>query len=187
MTHKNTFFKYSLLALSLGMMSSAAQASDGDVTITGSINAGTCDVLPADQHKVVELGSVGVDLFTEGGAGTRSTPVPFQITLTDCVSNADVNGSSVASVAVQFSTFFQENNGLAGLTPSSTATGVGVRLFDSAGNAINVDGTTNYNITALTSTAGDVIMDFSAAYESTTANPVPGTAEAVAQFTLTYL
>ncbi|WP_157619389.1 hypothetical protein [Psychromonas aquimarina] len=49
-TKYNSFLKYSLLAISLGISSSAVHAADDHVNFTGSINEGTCDVALQDQN-----------------------------------------------------------------------------------------------------------------------------------------
>ncbi|WP_028865146.1 fimbrial protein [Psychromonas aquimarina] len=71
-TKYNSFLKYSLLAISLGISSSAVHVADGHVNFTGSINEGTCDVAPQDQNVAVALGSIGVDAFNATSGYRRS-------------------------------------------------------------------------------------------------------------------
>ncbi|NRD74187.1 type 1 fimbrial protein [Shewanella sp. VB17] len=194
MTHTNTVLKFSLLALSLGMMSSAAQAAvDGQVQITGSINSGTCDVLPENQNVEVALGSVGVDTFA-AGLGTNSTLVPFDITLTDCVAGNNDEGTPIDKVAITFSGMEDSTvSGLGGLIAAGgpdTAQGVGVRLFDNDGSTkIGINDGISYNQQTMGGVADDIIMNFFAAYEATGAGNLvkAGNANSVAQFELTYL
>jgi major type 1 subunit fimbrin (pilin) len=72
------------------------------------------------------------------------------------------------------------------LTPTSTATGIGLQLKDGNGNPLQYN-TTQYTLSAYnTATGGSYTIPLTAAYYQTAATVTPGSANATLTFTLIY-
>jgi len=198
MIHINTLLKYSLLVLSVGMLSSPAQASlvrsvgmlsspaqaaeTGTVSFNGNIIATPCTVTTANPN--VPLGNVPASTL-HGAPKRRSALVEFTIGISNC------GRSNMTSVVVEFDGV----NNSGGLVPlssvSGVATGVGIRLLGKDDSVIDLGTTPADNYSTQVSLSKSAVTSgtftFKAAYESTGANVTPGTANGTVSFKLTYL
>ncbi|KVO87713.1 hypothetical protein WL21_04860 [Burkholderia ubonensis] len=82
----NTKKAFGLLVASFGLSAaSIAQASDGTITFTGSIQATTCQVESGSAEPTVSLPTVGAAALSD--AGKVSGRTPFQLRLTGCTAD----------------------------------------------------------------------------------------------------
>lgn len=133
--HGNCFHKILLvtvLFLSSGIVLPAL-AHDVTVNITGKVTNGTCSVSSDSIDKPVYLGSVPINLFSQGSAS--SPPVQFTINLENC-------GTISHGVQVTFSGTPDENApDYFKLSPDSSASGIGIVIMDDARKMISVGDT----------------------------------------------
>lgn len=158
----------------------AANASavepDGTVDFTGDIVNTPCIVSSDSTALKVNLNKVKASTFTT--VGTTSPDVDFKITLEQCDTSTS-NSAQVTFTGQSDST----NVSLLQVTPGAdAATGVGIELTDSTGKAFDLNGLSAEN--ALQN--GTSELNFRAHYKSTLAAVTPGTANAQAQFLVTY-
>ncbi|MFL1548048.1 fimbrial protein [Pseudomonas sp. D47] len=155
-------------------MVSVANAADGTLNITGSIEDTACVVDAGDQNKNIPMGAISKSAFTTAGApvGNKS----FTIAVTGCAADSDVkvrfSGSAVPG-----------SPALLQLTPgATTAQGVAVGLYEISGAPVplNTD-----SAPQKTDTSGAATLQYVAAYVSpSTASIVSGGADAVGTFTI---
>ncbi|AOY02229.1 fimbrial protein [Jeongeupia sp. USM3] len=70
------------IAAAFGISSSLVQASDGTITVSGSVNAGTCVIGGAGADQTVALPSIGTTALAAVADTAGATP--FSIALTGC-------------------------------------------------------------------------------------------------------
>lgn len=152
----------------------------GTIQFTGSIVNAPCVIDNNSASAVVNLGQYRVDSFS--GSGTTSSPVDFNIDLIDC----SVDTYSKAAVTFNGVTI-DGNNKVLALTArqaaDTTAGGVGIQILQDS-EALPVDGTTASTLKSFTEEG--VSLRFQAQYLALAENVTPGSANASADFTITY-
>lgn len=155
--------------------------SGGTVHFTGQFVNAACAVSTDTADQTINLGEYRTASIT--AAGQTTTNIPFNIKLVDC----DTSVATTATIAFtgtpdeDNSTLFAVN---AGGTNSTSATGVGIQLLDSAANDLPPDGNT-YSV-GTTLVSGDNTIPFTARYKSTSATVTAGQADADATFVIQY-
>jgi major type 1 subunit fimbrin (pilin) len=137
-----------------------ASGNPGTVRFIGEIVSGACGIDASSLDQTVSLGQVPSNQFT--AIGSRSTPVKFDIILTDCDTTTQKNArftfSGVQDPAVP-------------------------GLFASAGEMLD-NGTEQVAPVVLQN--GNNTVTFAAMYEATAATVTTGEADSVANFTVAY-
>lgn len=134
----------------------------------------------------VQLGEWDQSDFT--GPGYTTTAIPFSITLNDC--EADAGNANIATANIHFedastAPLPPSVPGVFGLSPDSTAQGIGIQLLKS-------DGTTpvelNTQVPLVPISAGGTVLNFTARFYQTGPNRdvEPGIAKGALNFTLSY-
>ena len=147
-----------LIATSGLLSMSAAQASDGTVTFTGSIVATSC-VITGGGNIAVTLPPV--DASALSAAGKTATPTQFNIAMTGCPATTTLHALFEIGANVDTTTGNLKNTG--------TATNVEISLLNSALGAINIATQANDGAgTGLTTTtAGAYTLSYYAQYIAT--------------------
>ncbi|AFQ48215.1 fimbrial protein [Burkholderia cepacia] len=164
-----------LTAVALAALSTSAfAAGTGTINFQGEIVAGACGIDSGSVNQTVQLGKVPTHTFTK--AGDKSTPVKFNIVLTDCDTKVAKNA---------YFTFTGTSNSAQPklLATIGSASNVGVRVQSASGEDID-NGVEQAAATQLQN--GNNVVTFGARYEATAADVTPGTADAVANFTVRY-
>ncbi len=165
-----------LRLLSLSVFAIAAPSVSAEsLEITGELMTSTCSVGSTGGTITVPMGKV--DLASVN-ASTRAGQKNFTIAL-------DCSGSGTSQdVGVRFGGTPDGSTGNLALTAASTATNVGVALYDAAGNQqkIGEDPTVWVTIAA----GGSGQLDYSAWYASPAQNARAGTANASGDFVVVY-
>ena len=159
------------------LAAASAQAHDGTVYVSGSIQDNTCIVAPSSQAQTVPLGDVAAKQFSTKGSG--STPVAFIIDLQQCGASAtgvDFTFSGAADTADK--TLLALDSG------SDTAQGIAIEL-QSADHARLPLNQASVRFT-IDPTRTDNAFIFYARYLATASSVTSGTAHATATFTLTW-
>lgn len=109
---------------------------------------------------------------------------PFQIPLTDCATGAaSKNIAKVLFNGTSGSSNLDAGNGILGLDSSSKSSGIGIQI-------LKQDGVTPFPLGTATEagkiTSGETLLNFNARYIKTNNNPQPGSANAKANFTVSY-
>lgn len=165
---------------------SVTSVTGGTLHFRGSLVDAACAVSTDSQDQVVDLGQHPVHLFK--AAKDKSELRPFTIKLEDC----DTTLAKTVSVAFTGSedntdnTLFAIN---ADNDNGNNAKGVGIQILDDTSapvkpNTIS-DGTTSSSA-PVTLKNGENILNFSAQYVATAANPSAGTADADVTFVMQY-
>lgn len=165
-----------LRLLSLSVLAVAAPSVSAEtLEITGELTPNTCSVGSTGGTITVPMGKV--DLASVN-ANTRAGQKNFTIAL-DCTGS----GSAV-DVGVRFGGVPDGSTGNLALTAASSATNVGVGLYDAAGDQqkIGDDPTVWVNIAA----GGSGQLDYSAWYASPGKNATAGIANATGDFVVLY-
>jgi major type 1 subunit fimbrin (pilin) len=158
----------------LGM--TAAQASDGTVTFTGSIVATSC-VITGGGNIAVTLPPV--DASALSASGKTATPTQFSIAMTACPATTSLHALFEIGANVDTTTGNLKNTG--------TATNVEISLLNSALGAINIATQANDGAgTGLTTTtAGAYTLNYYAQYIATGAAGA-GTVASSVTYSLVY-
>lgn len=167
--------KLKLPLLALGLLAAAPSAFAETLEITGELMPSTCSVSAPGGAITVPLGKV--DLASVN-AGNRAGQKNFSIVL-------DCSGSGASQdVGVRFGGTPDGSTGNLALNGTSTATNVGVALYDTTGNhqKIGDDPTLWVTIPA----AGTGQLDYSAWYASPGQNATQGIANATGDFVVVY-
>lgn len=160
------------------LMASNAMAYDGTVIFNGEILDAACIVdIGSNNTLMVDLGRVSKTAFVSAGDETSSTR--FTLRLKDCP-------PSVNSVKVKFdgSNDSNDSNLLAITQGGGAASGVAIRLKTADSASLGLNQVNGY--TYMLSSTADNNLDFYAAYVATAVPVLPGTANAVASFTVNY-
>lgn len=156
---------------------SAVNAADGTINFTGNITDAACTVDSTSASQTVNLGTVASTAFT--AAGVTAAPTSFTIKLTNCP-------STVTAAAVKFDgTSNTTNTQILKLSTDSTATGVGVAIYEKDGSTLVPMHTASAKQT-LDSSLTTNSLAFVAKYMSTAASVTAGTANATTDFTIAY-
>lgn len=172
-------FAVTAVTVAMGFISFAnaatpASGNPGTVRFIGEIVSGACGIDANSMDQTVSLGQVPSNSFK--AIGDRSTPVKFDITLTDCDTSTQKNArftfSGVQDPAVP-----------ALFATTGLAENVGIRLQASAGEMLE-NGKEQVSPVVLQN--GNNVVSFAAMYEATAATVTTGEADSVANFTVAY-
>ncbi|WP_285374157.1 fimbrial protein [Pseudomonas sp. lyk4-TYG-107] len=194
----STALRHLLASSIVGMFATSALASDGTIKFTGEITAASCSATQGAGTSVtggkgkqvidVKLGKVSIDSLNGAPTGiVAGTAININL---DCGNTA----TGLTTVKVQFdpssgSGVDTKNNNL--LKTTGTAKGVGIALYDSSNNLINLAGNGTFNA-ALVKAGTDpdfkytANLNMRAAYMANEEAITPGTANGELPFTLTY-
>ena len=158
-----------------------------DFGIVGTVIQAQCNVsATAVSADPVNLGDWDVTDFKGPNSGT--TPVPFSISLENCVADPQNNNIATAHIRLdgaKDSKPIDSANGVFGLSADSTAKGIGIQMLKN-------DGTTPFelekDIPVIAITPGNIVLDFKARFFQTadTRDVEPGIAKGALGFTITY-
>ncbi|MHC2114659.1 fimbrial protein [Stenotrophomonas geniculata] len=165
-----------LRLLSLSVFAIAAPSVSAEtLEITGELMTSTCSVGSTGGTITVPMGKV--DLASVN-ASTRAGQKNFTIAL-------DCSGSGASQdVGVRFGGTPHGSTGNLALTAASTATNVGVALYDAAGNQQKIGEDPAVWVTIAAGGSGQ--LDYSAWYASPAQNARAGTANASGDFVVVY-
>ncbi|QHE19908.1 fimbrial protein [Stenotrophomonas maltophilia] len=165
-----------LRLLSLSVFAVAAPSVSAEtLEITGELMTSTCSVGSTGGTITVPMGKV--DLASVN-ASTRAGQKNFTIAL-------DCSGSGASQdVGVRFGGTPDGSTGNLALTAASTATNVGVALYDAAGNQQKIGEDPAVWVTIAAGGSGQ--LDYSAWYASPAQNATAGTANASGDFVVLY-
>lgn len=165
-----------VMAILAGSISvaNAAGSGDGEVRFIGSIHEGACSISPQTANQTVDLGAIAKHELVAGG---RTNGEPFQIDLEGC----DLAGLTNGTVTATFTgTADASIPGALALTGAASNAGI---FMEHAGAKVVLG----------TPTAPQLLQDgsntlaFNAYVQGhATSDAVPGTFEAVTNFTLAY-
>ncbi|MBH1406887.1 type 1 fimbrial protein [Stenotrophomonas maltophilia] len=166
----------SLRLLSLSALAIAAPSVSAEtLEITGELMTSTCSVGSTGGTITVPMGKV--DLASVN-ASARAGQKNFTIAL-------DCSGSGASQdVGVRFGGTPDGSTGNLALTAASTATNVGVALYDAAGNQQKIGEDPAVWVTIAAGGSGQ--LDYSAWYASPAQNARAGTANASGDFVVVY-
>jgi len=166
--------KTRLLTVAL-LMAAAPAAFAEKLEITGELVASTCSVAAAGGAINVPMGKVDlVSLNNDTRAGQKN----FSIQL-------DCTGSGASQdVGVRFGGTPDGSTGNLALTAASTATNVGVALYDAAGSHQKIGDDPTQWVTIAAGGTGQ--LDYTAWYASPAKNATAGTANASGDFVVLY-
>ncbi len=135
----------------------------------------------ATPNVTVNMGSIMQSAFKGIGSTGGMTPVPVNVAVNACPSGLN----SIQYQFIPVNAVLDSTNGVLALASGSTATGIGLQLKDSSGNALKYN--TQYTLTSYSKTAGgSYTIPLTAAYYQTAATVTAGSANAVLTFTMTY-
>ncbi|ENZ7484583.1 fimbrial protein [Klebsiella aerogenes] len=155
----------------------SAQASNGQINVTGNIVANTCNISIDDRNKTVNMGTVSSKQFLDGT--TTAFPKEFTISLVDC-------GPAASGMTVGFHGAEDTNRHdlLALDTDSASASGMAIALLDANKTPIPINTrTSTYGINA---NADLMVLHFFAQYTANGASVSAGKANAMATFDFIY-
>lgn len=157
----------------------AAQASDGTITFSGSIVATTCTINGGGAASSFTVALPPVDKSALSAAGQTSAPTPFLFTLTACPATTAVHTLFEIGSTVDTTTGNLKNTG--------TATGVEIGLLNPALNAINIATQANDGAGTgqTTSAAGAATLTYYAQYVATAA-ATAGTVASTVTYSIVY-
>lgn len=173
------YTKFSALLMAT-LFATSALAADGTVNFTGEILTSACKVDTNSLSQTVELGKVSSSAFTASGSTAAATK--FDIKLTDCPTGAD--SPTIASVKFD-GTNNSANPNILALSTGSTATNVGIALYEKDGATLIPMSNQSQNNT-IDSTSNSLTMSFIAKYMSTADTVTAGTANGATNFTVIY-
>ncbi|MGX5011155.1 fimbrial protein [Enterobacter asburiae] len=165
-----------LSAVSFGVIN-AAQAADGTINFTGTIQDAACTI--DSSLKSVPMGIVIKSALAT--AGTVAAPTKFSIVLKDCP-------STVKGAQVTFDGTADANNkNLLALTGGAgAATGLGLALYEADGSTAIPVSVASKNVTLDTTASNVNTLTYIAKYMATGATVVAGKANATTDFTIIY-
>ena len=154
-----------------------ANASDGTINFIGSVVGAACVVTPGTANQTVSLGAISAATLPSPGSSSES--VHFEISISEC-------SDRPVFVRVRFEGQ-SDGNGLLRLIAAgsgTTATGVGVGLYDGYDESIQIPvGSESFDMMVFPGASS--ILWFAAKYVAT-GTVTAGVANAVANFTLVY-
>ncbi|MEN0617379.1 fimbrial protein [Klebsiella indica] len=168
--------KMKLLAIAVPalFMASSVLAAEGDgstINFTGNIVEQTCSLADISKDQTVILGDVAASTFT--GSGSVSTEAPFTITLEDCPLGTN-------DAVISFTGNIAGFGNTAMSTDDIDTTGVGVQILDDS-VPVSLSGTV-----VKTLTEGTNELEFAARYVAMGEKVKAGSANATANFTVSY-
>ena len=137
------FGKYTALcgsSLLIVMAAATAQAADGQVEFTGTINDNACTINSESVKKAVDMGQVRIaDFPNTVGAVATSGATPFSISLENC------SGSTLKNASIKFSGQQSGTDAtVLGMTGENQVSGVGIQINDArTGNKLPLNTASN--------------------------------------------
>ena len=190
MFHK--FGKYTALcgsSLLIVMAAATAQAADGQVEFTGTINDNACTINSESVKKAVDMGQVRIADFANT-VGATAGETPFSISLENC------SGSTLKNASIKFSGQQAATDAtVLGMVGANQVKGIGIQIADArTGDKLPLNtASTDYVLRPQSNT-----FDFKASYvrlvaDTPGADGAPdtrgigtGTVNALATFDVTY-
>ena len=135
--------KYTALcgsSLLIVMAAATAQAADGQVEFTGTINDNACTINSESVKKSVDMGQVRIaDFPNTVGAVATSGATPFSISLENC------SGSTLKNASIKFSGQQSGTDAtVLGMTGENQVSGVGIQINDArTGNKLPLNTASN--------------------------------------------
>ena len=159
--------KYTALCASslLVMVAASAQAADGQVEFTGSINDNACTINSGVLKTSVDMGQVRIADFANT-VGSTAGSTPFSISLENC------STSTLKNVSIKFSGQQSATDStVLGMSGANQVTGVGVQINDArTGSKLPLNtASADYVLRPQTNT-----FDFTASYVRLVADTVAG-------------
>ena len=137
------FGKYTALcgsSLLIVMAAATAQAADGQVEFTGTINDNACTINSESVKKSVDMGQVRIaDFPNTVGAVATTGATPFSISLENC------SGSTLKNASIKFSGQQSGTDAtVLGMTGENQVSGVGIQINDArTGNKLALNTASN--------------------------------------------
>ena len=137
------FGKYTALcgsSLLIVMAAATAQAADGQVEFTGTINDNACTINSESVKKSVDMGQVRIaDFPNTVGAVATTGATPFSISLENC------SGSTLKNASIKFSGQQSGTDAtVLGMTGENQVSGVGIQINDArTGNKLPLNTASN--------------------------------------------
>lgn len=162
--------------MSFFLLTANAMAADGTINFTGTITDSACKIDTTSSTQTVNLGTVSSTAF--GSVGATASPTKFSIVLSSCPASA-----KTASVKFDGASDMA-NSDLLALGSGSTASGVGIGIYesDSTTRIPLATASTAYNLSATETNT----LNFIAKYVATAVTVKAGTANSVSDFTIMY-
>ena len=135
--------KYTALcgsSLLIVMAAATAQAADGQVEFTGTINDNACTINSESVKKAVDMGQVRIaDFPNTVGAVATAGATPFSISLDNC------SGSTLKNASIKFSGQQSGTDAtVLGMTGDNQVSGVGIQINDArTGNKLPLNTASN--------------------------------------------
>ncbi|NNB05075.1 type 1 fimbrial protein [Pseudomonas fragi] len=135
--------KYTALSgssLLIVMAAATAQAADGQVEFTGTINDNACTINSESVKKAVDMGQVRIaDFPNTVGAVATAGATPFSISLENC------SGSTLKNASIKFSGQQSGTDAtVLGMTGDNQVSGVGIQINDArTGNKLPLNTASN--------------------------------------------
>ena len=135
--------KYTALcgsSLLIVMAAATAQAADGQVEFTGTINDNACTINSESVKKAVDMGQVRIaDFPNTVGAVANAGATPFSISLENC------SGSTLKNASIKFSGQQSGTDAtVLGMTGDNQVSGVGIQINDArTGNKLPLNTASN--------------------------------------------
>ncbi|AIB38781.1 fimbrial protein [Pseudomonas simiae] len=162
------------MAILAGSISVANAAGSGEVRFIGSIHEGACSISPETANQTVDLGAIAKHELMAGG---RTDGEAFQIDLEGCDVAALVDKTVTATFTGTGDTTIPGSLALTG-----AASGAGI-FMEHAGKVVVLGAPTEPQ---LLQDGGNTLAFNAYVQGHATAAPVPGTFEAITNFTLDY-
>jgi len=195
----SVYLKNVLAASVVGLLANSAMAADGTINFTGEISAASCSATAGagtsiagekgKQNINVSLGKISMDSLTGAAGGNIVGGSAINVNL-DCGNTA----AGLTTVRVQFdpmsgSGVDLKNNKL--LKTTGTAKGVGIGIYNSSNEAINLAANEFVNAPLVKVGEAEAAkysanLNMRAAYVANGDPITPGTANGTLPFTLTY-
>lgn len=135
--------KYTALcgsSLLIAIAAATAQAADGQVEFTGTINDNACTINSESVKKTVDMGQVRIaDFPNTVGAVATAGATPFSISLENC------SGSTLKNASIKFSGQQSGTDAtVLGMTGENQVSGVGIQINDArTGNKLPLNTASN--------------------------------------------
>lgn len=157
----------------------SANASDGTITINGSITANTCNITGSNGGDVtVTLPTIGTTSLATAGSTAGATP--FDINLSGCPSGVKASKTYFESGP----TVNQSTGNLVNSTATGSATNVEVQLLNNSYAPINL--ATNSNSQTVNITNGSATMRYYAQYIAVNGAASSGSVNTNVKYSMTY-
>ena len=127
-------------SLLIAMAAATAQAADGQVEFTGTINDNACTINSESVKKAVDMGQVRIaDFPNTVGAVATAGATPFSISLENC------SGSTLKNASIKFSGQQSGTDAtVLGMTGENQVSGVGIQINDArTGNKLALNTASN--------------------------------------------